>query len=99
MKRNTASTTCSFCWRQTAEFVARYFTKGKPILICGSLQTRSWVDKDGNKRYTTEVVADEATFVERKSDSPAPQGGIPAYGTPKADDSFEELSADDELPF
>lgn len=87
------------CWRQTAEFVARYFTKGKPILICGSLQTRSWVDKDGNKRYTTEVVADEATFVERKSDSPAPQGGIPAYGTPKADDSFEELSADDELPF
>ena len=87
------------CWRQTADFVARYFTKGKPILICGSLQTRSWVDKDGNKRYTTEVVADEATFVERKSDSPAPQGGIPAYGTPKADDSFEELSADDELPF
>ena len=44
------------CWRQTAEFVARYFTKGKPILICGSLQTRSWVDKDGNKRYTTEDV-------------------------------------------
>lgn len=79
--------------------MARYFTKGKPILICGSLQTRSWVDKDGNKRYTTEVVADEATFVERKSDSSAPQGGIPAYGTPKADDSFEELSADDELPF
>ena len=75
------------------------FSIGKPILICGSLQTRSWVDKDGNKRYTTEVVADEATFVERKSDSPAPQGGIPAYGTPKADDSFEELSADDELPF
>ena len=96
------------CWRQTAEFVARYFTKGKPILICGSLQTRSWVDKDGNKRYTTEVVADEATFVERKSDSTdgsrdartiPQQGGIPAYGTPKVDDSFEELSADDELPF
>ena len=96
------------CWRQTAEFVARYFTKGKPILICGSLQTRSWVDKDVNKRYTTEVVADEATFVERKSDSTdgsrdartiPQQGGIPAYGTPKVDDSFEELSADDELPF
>ena len=96
------------CWRQTAEFVARYFTKGKPILICGSLQNRSWVDKDGNKRYTTEVVADEATFVERKSDSTdgsrdartiPQQGGIPAYGTPKVDDSFEELSADDELPF
>ena len=57
-------------------------------------------DKDGNKRYTTEVVADEASFVERKSDSSSPsQGSIPMYGTPKNDDSFEELSADDELPF
>ena len=55
-------------------------------------------DKDGNKRYTTEVVADEASFVERKSDSSSPsQGSIPMYGTPKNDDSFEELSADDEL--
>ena len=86
-------------WRSTAEFACRYFHKGQLIAVQGSIQTRSYTDKDGNKRYTTEVVADEATFVERKSDSSAPQGGIPAYGTPKADDSFEELSADDELPF
>ena len=86
-------------WRNTAEFVSKYFTKGRMAVVEGRLQIRDWTDKDGNKRYTTEVVADEATFVERKSDSPAPQGGIPAYGTPKADDSFEELSADDELPF
>ena len=59
------------CWRQTAEFVARYFTKGKPILICGSLQTRSWVDKDGNKRYTTEVVADELEVLQGLADKQA----------------------------
>ena len=41
------------CWRQTAEFVHRYFTKGKSILVCGSLQVRSWVDANNNKRYTT----------------------------------------------
>ena len=66
-------------WRQTAEFVARYFNKGKPILVCGQLQTRSWTDQNGQKRYTTEVVADEATFVENKGagggySAPAPYG-------------------------
>ena len=50
-------------WRQQAEFVARYFKKGKPILVCGSLQTRTWTDKQGEKRYATEVIADEVTFV------------------------------------
>jgi len=54
------------CWRQTAEYVVRNFTKGKAILICGSLQTRSWIDDNNAKRYTTEVVADEVTFVEKK---------------------------------
>ncbi|PKM62322.1 MAG: single-stranded DNA-binding protein, partial [Firmicutes bacterium HGW-Firmicutes-21] len=46
------------CWRERAEFVCRNFTKGNAILVCGSLQTRSWLDNDV-KRYTTEVVADE----------------------------------------
>ncbi len=50
-------------WRQTAEFVSRYFKKGNPILICGQLQTRSWTDNQGNKRTATEVVADEVSFV------------------------------------
>jgi len=53
-------------WKQTAEFTAKYFTKGKPILIVGSLQTRSY-EKDGKKTYVTEVVADEVSFVESKS--------------------------------
>ena len=54
-------------WRQNAEFVTRYFSKGKPILVCGSLQTRTWVDNNNSKRYAYEVVADEVNFVERRS--------------------------------
>ena len=90
-------------WRQTAEFVARYFNKGKPILICGQLQTRSWTDQNGQKRYSTEVVADEATFVESKSNSAqtsAPSGeqtSAPSYDGDYG--GFEDLSSDDELPF
>lgn len=55
-------------WRKTAEFVAQWFKKGAPILVCGQLQTRSWADKDGNKRTAVEVVADEVSFI-----SSAPQ--------------------------
>lgn len=80
-------------WRQTAEFVARYFHKGKPILVCGQLQNRSWTDKDGQKRYTTEVVADEATFVENKSNEPS----APSYAGDQS--GFEDLSESEELPF
>ncbi len=90
------------CWRQTAEFVSRYFTKGMPMLVCGSLQTRPWTDKDNNKRITTEVVADEVSFVERKSAADGSRDftrSVPSYSSPRADSSFEELSADDELPF
>ena len=90
------------CWRQTAEFVSRYFTKGMPMLVCGSIQTRSWTDKDNIKRYATEVVADEVSFVERKSAADGSRDftrSVPSYSSPRADSSFEELSADDELPF
>ena len=88
-------------WRQTAEFVARYFKKGKPILVCGSLQCRSYTDSQGNKRYATEVVADEASFVESRqaSDERAVQPDstyVPdAYTQPK----FEDVSEQDGLPF
>ena len=89
-------------WRQSAEFVSRYFKKGNPILVCGQLQTRTWTDKDSNKRYATEVVADEVSFVERKSAADGSRDftrSVPSYSSPRADSSFEELSADDELPF
>ena len=84
-------------WRQTAEFVARYFNKGKPILICGQLQTRSWTDQNGQKHYVTEVVADEAAFVENKGAST--DAGVPAPSYRGNDAGYEDLSSDDELPF
>lgn len=98
-------------WRQQAEFVTRFFTKGKPILVCGQLQTRTWTDNNGQKRYATEVVADEITFVGNKSDgsgggnyggynAPAPGLSDPQPNYSSAPDAgFEDLSADDELPF
>ena len=96
-------------WRQTAEFVSRFFSKGKSILVCGAIQSRSYTDQNGQKRYVTEVVAEEATFVEKKS-SDSPRGNDMFYGEPPrqsfggnaptapADSNFEEVGEDD-LPF
>ncbi len=56
-------------WRGTAEFIAKYFRKGSSLCISGSIQTRSWTDNKGQKRYATEVVIDEAMFVDSKSPS------------------------------
>ena len=88
-------------WRTTAEFITKYFRKGNAICICGSLQSRSWTDQNGQKRYVTEVVAEEAQFVERKTDGSAPvSGAAPApYGASPKDVAFEEMSTDDDLPF
>ncbi len=88
-------------WRQQAEFVARYFKKGNPILVCGQLQTRTWTDKQGEKRYATEVIADEVSFVApAQNASEAKQGGYTpsAYGGTNAP-RFEEVTSDGELPF
>ena len=88
-------------WRQTADFITRYFRKGNAICICGSIQTRTWTDNNGNKRYATEVVADEASFVERKSDSQRTDDyQAPAFHTPVSEaPKFEEIAGDDDLPF
>ena len=68
-------------WRQTAEFITRYFRKASSICVVGSIQTKSWTDQHGNKRYATEVVADEALFVDAKSESPAAvQQAAAAFG-------------------
>lgn len=89
-------------WRQTAEFVSRFFTKGRPILISGTLQNRNWTDNNNVKHYSVEIVADEVTFVDRKTEGMPGQPSMPSaptYSTPTADSGFEDLSADDELPF
>lgn len=69
-------------WRQTAEFITRYFKKGNAICVVGSIQTRSYTDKNNQKRTATEVVADEAYFVESKAET-NPQYAPPAWNTPQ----------------
>lgn len=86
-------------WRQTAEFICQYFTKGNAILIEGELQTRSWTDSQGNKRYATEVVADEARFCEAKGNS---ETNSPAQNQNAVQGEFmamETIDSDDDLPF
>jgi single-strand DNA-binding protein len=85
-------------WRNTAEFVSRYFTKGRMAVVEGRLQMRDWTDKDGNKRRSAEVVADQVYFGDagKKDDAPTTFGGM-SY--PNNDD-FQELPDDDgKLPF
>ena len=95
-------------WRQTAEFISKYFRKGSAICVTGSIQTRTWNDNNGNKRYATEVVADEAMFVESRSSegNGAPSYTTDAYGTAPSYSSnagsapnFEDHNTDDDLPF
>ncbi len=69
-------------WRQEAEFISRYWTKGRPILVEGELQNRSYVDKNGNTRYITEIIVDRATFTGDKK----PEGG----GGYRSDAGFPE---------
>ena len=64
-------------WRQTGEFVSKYFTKGSMIVVSGRLQIRNWNDKEGNKRRTAEVVADNVYFGDSRKDS---EGGSSSYG-------------------
>ena len=93
-------------WRNTADFITRYFKKGSAICISGSIQTRSWTDQQGAKRYATEVLADEAYFVDSNG-----QGGtgfvgqdsyesVPQFASaPVAEAQFEDMSSEDDLPF
>ena len=95
-------------WRNTAEFIAKYFRKGSAICICGSIQNRSWTDQNGQERYVTDIIAEEANFVESRNT----QDGQPAYGATEAYSApaysspaqgnapkFEEIKTDDDLPF
>ena len=92
-------------WRQQTEFVSKYFKKGQAILVCGELQTRSYTDKQGNKRTAVEVVADEVSFVgnkesatEAKSEAPA-QPYMPSVYSMDNSQNFEEIAGDEGLPF
>jgi len=81
-------------WRQTGEFVSKYFTKGRMAVVSGRLQIRSWNDKDGNKRRTAEVVADNVYFGDSKRDG---DGGN-TYGAAPAAPSYGGYSAPASAP-
>ena len=88
-------------WRNTADFIAKYFKKGSAICITGSIQTRSWQDQQGQRRYATEVVADEAMFVDSRGESGVADGfAQPSFSSNGAvTPNFEEHNTDDDLPF
>ncbi|MBQ7726559.1 MAG: single-stranded DNA-binding protein [Clostridia bacterium] len=90
-------------WRQSAEFVAKYFKKGSMIGIEGSIQTRKYTDKNGNNRTAFEVVANNVQFVESKRDSAGQDNtAAPAVSFSNAEaDDFSDLGSvsDDDLPF
>ena len=89
-------------WGKSAESLAEYLTKGKQIYIEGRLQTRQWDDKDGNKRYVTEVVCESFRMLDSKKDS---AGGGGNYSSPSNTSSSNQegpattSAADDDLPF
>lgn len=100
-------------WRNTAEFVSRYFTKGQLVAVEGSIQTRTYQDKDGNNRKAFEIVANNVHFAESKRDSSAqagydhapagqsyqqPSESMSSFENGSADD-FREIPTDDDLPF
>jgi single-strand DNA-binding protein len=94
-------------WRATAEFVSKYFRKGSSICVVGTIQNRTWTDQQGQKRYATDIVADEVNFVDSRSEGSGDQGGYTpdAYSTPSFSSAptsapnFEEVASDDDLPF
>ena len=94
-------------WRSTAEFVSKYFSKGRMAVVSGRLQIRNWQDKEGNKRRSAEVVADNVYFGESKRDSMASSGfdqtppvSYQAPANPAASSDFSTLMDDDpDLPF
>ena len=102
-------------WRNTAEFVANYFSKGKGIVVVGSLQNRSWIDQNGQKHYVTEVIADECYFAGGKNDGEAvaptanaaslqsaTTGSQSGTGQGAINDmaaGFEQIDTNEDLPF
>ena len=85
-------------WRQTAEFVSKYFKKGSSLCVVGSIQARTWKNDEGYTRESVEVLVDEAMFVDTKSEAgnyDAPKFASQAPTAP----NFEDLKTDEDLPF
>ena len=88
-------------WRQTGEFVSKYFSKGRMVIVDGRLQIREYTDNDGNRRWATEVVASNVYFGDSKRDGDAPSdaGQQPRSPADVSAEDFIDLDDDEELPF
>ena len=89
-------------WRQTAEFVTKYFRKGSMVAVQGSIQVRNYEDKNGNKRKAVEIVADNVSFTGSKGDTQVPTlppKSTPSYSAPANSNCADIETDDDELPF
>ena len=91
------------CWRGTAEFVSRFFQKGSLAVVEGRLQVRDCTDRDGNKRFVTEVIADNVYFSESRKRDDTEQtyqaGGDTEQTYPASGEQFGEISDSEDLPF
>lgn len=87
-------------WRNTAEFVSKYFAKGRLVVVSGRLQIRNWTDKEGNKRRSAEVVAENVYFAESKRDAQNPDSGYSTqYGNPFGTVSAPQQNNPQAAPF
>lgn len=87
------------CWRNTADFVCKYFQKGSMIALNGSIQTRTYQDKNGNNRKAVEVIADNVHFAGTKPSGEKVQTGSERDLDMSPGDDFEVISDDEDLPF
>ena len=113
-RRGAGSNTDFFnvqAWRGTAEFITKFFRKGSSICIVGTIQNREWTDQNGQKRYATDIIADEAYFVDAKSEGNQAQNAQQSQGymanqyqamgqqVNQTAPVYEEITESDELPF
>ena len=86
-------------WRKTAEFISKYFAKGRMIAIEGNIQTRTYDDKNGVKHYVTEVIVENVSFTGEPKQQETQQADIPTGVTIEGLDDYEVVFLDDETPF
>lgn len=86
-------------WRGLADVAEKYLKKGKQIYVEGKIRTRSWDDKEGVKRYTTEIVADSFTMLGKKEEGGSSNGSSMNNNVPSANEIVNSAGADDDLPF
>ena len=86
-------------WKGLAEHITRYFRKGSGIIVTGRIQNRSWTDRDGTKRYATDIIAEEAEFADSKGEKTEEKPEEKREEKREEEPHYEPLSPDEELPF